>query len=374
VPKFQKAPPPKPKNRPDSPHYPFFPLSASIKAHQPPIANTPKPLPNTSQAPKPGTVAPKPAIQPIRFEIPSPIQFGQLNQGTTNSQQGAEEPAREVRFEIRIAAFGATIAVDSPTQKPMKRTGAEISTKGAGPRQTKEFGKSLGGVLLDTRCRFPLRQSGFLWLATIFALSSVFAQSSQQTAKKAAPPTIASRRSTGVSKTAVASAQHSRRNSAGHEQASSGTTRIKTRKVVVTRKLVHGHWVRTTQIVRAAPGPSYQTHPDPDRYTQIQQALAGDGYFKGQVNGQWGDDSVEALKQFQADHKLPNDGKISALSLIGLGLGPTHTAGNAGPAAKDSAAPPASPAPAISPSAPDPAPAPVPASTPPDHNPTDQRP
>ncbi len=75
---------------------------------------------------------------------------------------------------------------------------------------------------------------------------------------------------------------------------------------------------------RRAARPSYQAHPDPDRYRQIQQALADRGYFKGDVNGQWGDDSVDALKRFQADQKLQNDGKINSLTLIGLGLGPKH--------------------------------------------------
>lgn len=75
---------------------------------------------------------------------------------------------------------------------------------------------------------------------------------------------------------------------------------------------------------RRAPAPSYQLHPDPQRYQQIQQALADRGYFKGAVNGQWADDSVDALKRFQADQKLDNDGKINALTLNGLGLGPKH--------------------------------------------------
>ena len=75
---------------------------------------------------------------------------------------------------------------------------------------------------------------------------------------------------------------------------------------------------------RAAPAPSYQLHPDPERYQQIQQALADRGYFKGPVNGQWNDDSVDALKRFQTDQKLDPEGKIDALSLTGLGLGPKH--------------------------------------------------
>jgi Putative peptidoglycan binding domain len=79
--------------------------------------------------------------------------------------------------------------------------------------------------------------------------------------------------------------------------------------------------------VKRKAAPSYQLHPDPERYQQIQQALADRGYFKGEVNGQWGDDSVDALKRFQADQKLDNDGKINSLTLIGLGLGPKHEGG-----------------------------------------------
>ncbi|HXF26006.1 MAG TPA: peptidoglycan-binding domain-containing protein [Bryobacteraceae bacterium] len=65
-----------------------------------------------------------------------------------------------------------------------------------------------------------------------------------------------------------------------------------------------------------------QQAPTAERYQQIQQALAEKGYFKGQVNGQWGPDSVDALKRFQTDQNLTVDGKIGSLSLIALGLGP----------------------------------------------------
>jgi hypothetical protein len=75
---------------------------------------------------------------------------------------------------------------------------------------------------------------------------------------------------------------------------------------------------------RHAAAPGYQLHPDPSRYAEIQKALADRGYFKGEANGQWNDDSVDALKRFQADQKLDNDGKVNALTLIGLGLGPKH--------------------------------------------------
>lgn len=69
---------------------------------------------------------------------------------------------------------------------------------------------------------------------------------------------------------------------------------------------------------------SYQTHPTPERYKQIQQALTDKGFFKGNVNGVWGADSVDALQRFQTAQKLPSDGKLDALTLIALGLGPKH--------------------------------------------------
>ncbi|MBV9406647.1 MAG: peptidoglycan-binding protein [Acidobacteriaceae bacterium] len=82
--------------------------------------------------------------------------------------------------------------------------------------------------------------------------------------------------------------------------------------------------VKGRRVARAVPAPSYQLQPDPDRYQEIQRALADKGYFRGEANGTWGDDSVDALKRFQVDQKLTDDGKISALTLIGLGLGPKH--------------------------------------------------
>jgi hypothetical protein len=113
-------------------------------------------------------------------------------------------------------------------------------------------------------------------------------------------------------------------------------------------------------VARAAPGPSYQLHPEPERYQQIQQALADKGYFKGEVNGQWGNDSVDALKRFQADQKLDDDGHLNALTLTGLGFGPKHdsdigTSGVAAPNSPNNSVPkPASmtpPAPATTPAA-----------------------
>jgi peptidoglycan hydrolase-like protein with peptidoglycan-binding domain len=65
-----------------------------------------------------------------------------------------------------------------------------------------------------------------------------------------------------------------------------------------------------------------QMSPTPERYREIQTALARTGYFGGPPTGVWDADSIEALKRFQAAQNLKPDGKIDALSLIALGLGP----------------------------------------------------
>lgn len=69
-----------------------------------------------------------------------------------------------------------------------------------------------------------------------------------------------------------------------------------------------------------------QQQPTPERYKEIQQALADRGYFHGNVDGNWGVDSVEAMKRFQHDQNIADDGKIGSLSLIALGLGPKRVA------------------------------------------------
>jgi peptidoglycan hydrolase-like protein with peptidoglycan-binding domain len=62
--------------------------------------------------------------------------------------------------------------------------------------------------------------------------------------------------------------------------------------------------------------------PSVERYKEIQEALAAKGYFKAEPDGTWGPASVDALKRFQHDQNLVEDGKIGSLSLIALGLGP----------------------------------------------------
>ena len=119
---------------------------------------------------------------------------------------------------------------------------------------------------------------------------------------------------TSLHKKTVTRASTSAASKAGAGKARPAATRlVRTKSGRLTRVAVH-----------APPAPTFQTHPDSDRYVEIQKALADRGYFKGEPNGVWGDDSVDALRRYQAGASLPDDGKISALTLTGLGLGPRH--------------------------------------------------
>ncbi len=89
-------------------------------------------------------------------------------------------------------------------------------------------------------------------------------------------------------------------------------------KVVSSKKAISKKGA-AKQIVRRPP---LQQQPTAERYREIQQALAEKGYFSGPVDGAWGPESVESLKRFQKDQNLDVDGKIGALSLMALGLGP----------------------------------------------------
>lgn len=67
-----------------------------------------------------------------------------------------------------------------------------------------------------------------------------------------------------------------------------------------------------------------QRTPTPERYKEIQQALASKGYLQGEADGVWTPQSIDALKRFQQDQNLDPNGRITSLSLIALGLGPKY--------------------------------------------------
>ena len=76
----------------------------------------------------------------------------------------------------------------------------------------------------------------------------------------------------------------------------------------------------------AAAWRSRQLAPTPDRYKEIQSALANKGYLNQPANGVWDAQSAEALRHFQQDQNLEPTGKLNSLSLIALGLGAKRTA------------------------------------------------
>jgi hypothetical protein len=152
----------------------------------------------------------------------------------------------------------------------------------------------------DRGCHMP-RVVVFTLLAT-----ALIADATQSTNS---PPSSSHAKNSKTSPSGAKSASPHSTSTASHSNSRSGSKRSKKKSRSAT--------------------PSYQLHPDPDRYRQIQQALADRGYFKGQVNGEWNDDSIDALKRFQTDQQLDADGKVNALTLKGLGLGAKHDGSSA---------------------------------------------
>ena len=70
----------------------------------------------------------------------------------------------------------------------------------------------------------------------------------------------------------------------------------------------------------------FQKAPTADRISEIQKALARDGYYQGDPNGKWDGNTVAALQKFQSANNLDASGKLDASSLQKLGLG-SSTAG-----------------------------------------------
>jgi peptidoglycan hydrolase-like protein with peptidoglycan-binding domain len=71
--------------------------------------------------------------------------------------------------------------------------------------------------------------------------------------------------------------------------------------------------------------PRGQQEPTPERNKEIQQALIDRGYLTPPPTGVWGPESVAALRRFQQEQNLNATGKLDALTLIALGLGPKRS-------------------------------------------------
>ncbi|HXN71215.1 MAG TPA: peptidoglycan-binding domain-containing protein [Candidatus Acidoferrales bacterium] len=97
-----------------------------------------------------------------------------------------------------------------------------------------------------------------------------------------------------------------------------------------------------------------QKAPTAARISEIQSALARNGYYQGEPNGKWDSNTVAAMQKFQSSNGLEASGKLNALSLQKLGLG-SSIAGVGAPkpvqpaTSKPAAAAPSSTAPASAP-------------------------
>jgi peptidoglycan hydrolase-like protein with peptidoglycan-binding domain len=77
-----------------------------------------------------------------------------------------------------------------------------------------------------------------------------------------------------------------------------------------------------------------QKNPEPDRITEIQEALVREGAFSGTPTGKLDPATVVAIRKFQASNGLNPTGKLDAVSLQKLGLG-SEIAGMAAPLAAE---------------------------------------
>jgi peptidoglycan hydrolase-like protein with peptidoglycan-binding domain len=64
---------------------------------------------------------------------------------------------------------------------------------------------------------------------------------------------------------------------------------------------------------------------DPERASQIQQALIREHYLTGEANGKWDAATVAAMQKYQADHGWQTRLMPDSRALMKLGLGPDYS-------------------------------------------------
>ena len=154
-------------------------------------------------------------------------------------------------------------------------------------------------------------------LFVTFAVASFSAMSAQTAAAHKTTPAPKKTTSSGKSTAPVKKASVA----ASPKTGSSSTAKKTTPSASRTTKSANGK----APVKRASYQPR-QAAPTPDRLREIQSALIGKGYLKGEPSGVWDAESMDAMKRYQMDEKQDPSGKITAASLIGLGLGPRPAA------------------------------------------------
>lgn len=64
---------------------------------------------------------------------------------------------------------------------------------------------------------------------------------------------------------------------------------------------------------------------EPDRVTEIQQALIQAHYLNGEANGKWDATTIAAMQKYQADHGWQTKLMPDSRALKSLGLGPDYS-------------------------------------------------
>ena len=198
------------------------------------------------------------------------------------------------------------------------RAAARLSTGAArGNRESSEVGKP---VRRPARCPIPSKLVGAKllrkrhWISilpVLFAAALLWAAAdSTQTTRATTPKKKTTTAPT--SKAPPAPAASAKKSSTKKKS----TATAQKKSTTAARKPAAQSW-------RAA-----QRAPTPERYKEIQQALASKGYLQTETpSGVWDSSSVDALKKFQQDQNLEPSGKLDSLSIIALGLGPKHDPG-----------------------------------------------
>jgi hypothetical protein len=214
-----------------------------------------------------------------------------------------------------LAALGWSADITTPAKGPAapKKTVA----KPAAPAAKKKAAPSKTGVSKA---------------ATASGTTAVHPAASRTGVSKAAMASRTTPSHPGATKTGVSKGTAASRTTAAHPAPS----RTGVSKAATAPRTAASHpgatkaGSRTTASRRGKKGPAKrvtwrnrQLAPTPQRYQEIQQALAAKGYLNPEdANGTWNQASVDALKKFQAGQNLDSTGKINSLSLIALGLGP----------------------------------------------------
>jgi peptidoglycan hydrolase-like protein with peptidoglycan-binding domain len=82
---------------------------------------------------------------------------------------------------------------------------------------------------------------------------------------------------------------------------------------------------KTTKGKRRARRPRGQQVIEPERVTQIQQALIREHYLRGEATGKWDATTIAAMQKYQADNGWQTKLMPDSRALMKLGLGPDYS-------------------------------------------------